>query len=122
MQCRSLLLGTNDYRALANHNAEYNKDNTTRTVLNIAVRKKLPLNSLEIFITGDAFLYRMARNIVGTMIFCARKKIDLKDVTRALATGDRTLAGMTAPAHGLSLLKVVYPNHMKEFGAEQENQ
>jgi tRNA pseudouridine38-40 synthase len=109
MQCRDLLIGTKDFRALANHNSEYERGSTIRTIFEISVHNERPTECLEICITGDAFLYRMARNIVGTLVFCARKKITIADVQHALASGNRTLAGMTAPAHGLSLLRVSYP-------------
>jgi len=60
-------------------------------------------------IQADGFLYNMARNIVGSLVEVGRGKKDVAWITEILATGDRRLAGPTAPAHGLHLLYVEYP-------------
>ena len=59
-------------------------------------------------IEGTGFLYNMVRTIAGTLIYVGRGKLEPAAVDRALATGDRTEAGPTAPACGLYLLRVLY--------------
>jgi tRNA pseudouridine38-40 synthase len=59
-------------------------------------------------VTGDGFLRHMVRNIVGTLaeIGIGRRRVDA--IQRILSSGDRRLAGPTAPARGLCLVRVGY--------------
>lgn len=59
-------------------------------------------------ITGDGFLRFMVRNIVGTVIMAGLSRITPGDFKRILESRDRTLAGATAPARGLFLMRVNY--------------
>ncbi|MBZ5514949.1 MAG: tRNA pseudouridine(38-40) synthase TruA [Acidobacteriia bacterium] len=59
-------------------------------------------------VTGNGFLHHMVRNMVGTLMEVGRGKLAPRDVERILAARDRTLAGPTAPAQGLCLVKVDY--------------
>jgi tRNA pseudouridine38-40 synthase len=59
-------------------------------------------------ISGNNFLYKMVRNIVGTIAYVGSGKIPLKEIPAILSSQDRTQAGMTAPAHGLTLHRVFY--------------
>ena len=68
-----------------------------------------PRTSMLIYeVKGSGFLHYMVRNIVGTLMEVGRGKLVPADVTRILAARDRTLAGPTAPAQGLCLVKVEY--------------
>ena len=62
-----------------------------------------------IYIRADAFLYRMVRNIIGTLAEVGRGKISPKEVKDILDARDRTAAGPTAPPQGLYLVRVRYP-------------
>ena len=64
--------------------------------------------TVEISVTGNGFLYNMVRIISGTLVYLGMGKLTASDVEKALATGDRTLAGKTLPAKGLHLLSVKY--------------
>lgn len=57
---------------------------------------------------ADAFLPHMVRNIVGTLIWVGRGKIDLARIEAILASRDRRQAGPAAPPQGLCLMKVSY--------------
>jgi tRNA pseudouridine38-40 synthase len=50
----------------------------------------------------------MVRNIVGTLLDIGRGKLDLSALEQIFVRRDRRLAGFTAPAHGLFLVKVKY--------------
>ena len=65
-------------------------------------------------ITGNGFLYNMVRIITGTLVWVGRGKINAADVPDIIAAKDRTRAGMTAPAKGLTLLGAQYDNAVKE--------
>lgn len=57
---------------------------------------------------GSGFLHHMVRNIVGTLIEVGRGTLESGDMLRILEARDRTLAGPTAPAQGLCLVRVEY--------------
>lgn len=59
-------------------------------------------------VAADGFLYNMVRIFVGTLIGVAEGKITPDDIDDITASKDRRKAGITAPAHGLFLNKVVY--------------
>jgi tRNA pseudouridine38-40 synthase len=64
---------------------------------------------LEIWLEADSFLQYMARNITGTLVEVGLGRFSPDDVERMLKSRDRTLAGRTAPPHGLYLVTVFYP-------------
>src|SRR6185312_5506915 len=65
---------------------------------------------MTVEISGDGFLRHMVRIIVGSLVEIGRGRRDAVWLGRALASGDRRMAGPTAPAHGLFLLGVDYPS------------
>ena len=50
----------------------------------------------------------MARNIAGTLVYVGCGKLKVEDIPAILNSKDRTQAGITAPAHGLTLKRVLY--------------
>ena len=58
---------------------------------------------------ANAFLHHMVRNIVGSLVRVGRGEESPDWVARLLHARDRRLAGMTAPASGLTLTAVSYP-------------
>jgi len=68
-----------------------------------------PRTSLLVYeVRGNGFLHHMVRNIVGTLIEVGRGRLAPGAIVRILEARDRTLAGPTAPARGLCLVKVEY--------------
>ena len=59
-------------------------------------------------VCADGFLYNMVRIIVGTLTEVAFGRISPDDIVDIINSHDRSRAGMTAPADGLYLNKVVY--------------
>ena len=75
------------------------------------------LNRVEIFkeesflhleFEGKGFLKHMVRNLVGTLVHVGRKHIPARQVKTILQARNRRIAGPTAPAQGLCLIKVSY--------------
>jgi tRNA pseudouridine38-40 synthase len=62
----------------------------------------------EIEVRGNAFLRNMVRILVGTLVDVGQGRIDPGQVGEIVASCDRTRAGPTAPAHGLTLVEVMY--------------
>ncbi|WP_375334438.1 tRNA pseudouridine(38-40) synthase TruA [Flagellimonas sp. C4] len=60
-------------------------------------------------ITADRFLRNMVRAVVGTLLDVGLKKIKSEDIHRIIASKDRSEAGVSVPAKGLYLTKVIYP-------------
>jgi tRNA pseudouridine38-40 synthase len=98
-----IIEGEKDFSALSNHRYS----DPVRHVKKISI---LPLleNRLCITVKGNAFLYKMVRNIVGTLVYIGQGKILLSDLPQILSSRSRSLAGMTAPAHGLCLYRIFY--------------
>lgn len=63
---------------------------------------------ITIEITGDGFLYNMVRILAGTLIEIGLGRIGPHDVAKAIESGQRDLAGHTAPPQGLYLVEVYY--------------
>jgi tRNA pseudouridine38-40 synthase len=68
--------------------------------------------ALTFTITADRFLRNMVRAIVGTLIDLGRGKISERDLKKILSSGDRSMAGKSFPAKGLSLTRVCYPENI----------
>jgi tRNA pseudouridine38-40 synthase len=79
-----------------------------RTIFSSRLRWRPRMRLLSYEVRGNGFLQHMVRNIAGTLIEVGRGKLEPADVLRILKARDRTLAGPTAPARGLCLMKVEY--------------
>lgn len=104
------LLGEHDFTSFCASNS--NVRNFVRRVEKLDVKEAtLPGDyPLVVFsITANGFLYKMVRNIVGTLVEVGLGRRVPEEVPQILEARDRNLAGKTAPAHGLYLAKVYYP-------------
>ncbi len=79
---------------------------TIRTITRVRLHQQADEIHLEI--EGTGFLHAMVRSIAGTLIDIGRGRLPPGTIRRMLRTGDRRLAGTTAPAHGLALVCVGY--------------
>jgi len=83
-----------------------NAKTTTRTVL--ASRWLDDGSELIYEVTATGFLQHMIRNMVGTLLEIGRGKRAVESIPHLLERGDRTEAGPTAAAKGLTLIEVHY--------------
>ncbi len=98
------LVGTHDFTTFAA--AGDTSESKVRTIQSAAF---YPRRGLTIFkIAGNAFLYRMVRSLVGTMVELGSSGAPAAEMARLIDACDRDLAGETAPAWGLCLSKVIY--------------
>ncbi|MDF2576824.1 MAG: tRNA pseudouridine synthase [Chlamydiales bacterium] len=102
-----LFLGTHDFKsfAYAAHEGVAAYD-SIRTIYRLDLVQEA--NSLRFEFEGDGFLYKMVRNIVGTLLDLGTRKRTLDYIERLFLESNRSKAGTTAPGHGLFLVEVIY--------------
>lgn len=105
-QAAQFFTGEHDFSALCNEIKQHPRDDYVRTIQSIVISEGP--QSLHIAIQGNHFLYKMARNIAGTLVYIGKGKIAPEDVPKILESRQRPMAGITAPAHGLTLYQVLY--------------
>ncbi|HKO96636.1 MAG TPA: tRNA pseudouridine(38-40) synthase TruA [Pyrinomonadaceae bacterium] len=109
-QAAKRFLGTHDWTAFSS--AQSDTENKVRTIRSLKVEdlydQRGQCRILQLTVTADGFLRYMVRSIAGTLLAIGRNEIDAQLVRRAIVHGDRSLAGATAPAQGLTLVSVKY--------------
>ena len=96
------LVGVHDFKGFSN--AEGSVKDTVRQIYSCDVKRDGDYVILSI--RGNGFLYNMVRIIAGTL---AQRDMTKERLQKALQSGERKWAGMTAPAEGLYLNRVFYP-------------
>ena len=100
-------VGTHDFSAVRSIGTPVKS--TVRTIYECEIETHGKLVAIRI--SANGFLYNMARAIVGTLLDVSAKKIDANEISDILLSCDRQRAGATAPAHGLYMTNVIYPEH-----------
>jgi tRNA pseudouridine38-40 synthase len=103
-EAAALLCGEHDFRAF--RAADCERKTTVRLLRRFDVRREGALITCEV--EGTAFLKNMVRILVGTLVSVGHGKMRAATIRELLTDGDRTQAGMTAPARGLTLATVIY--------------
>lgn len=101
----SAMIGRHDFAAFA---TATDIESTTRTVTAIEIFYQP--DRLVIEVTGEGFLRYMVRTMVGTLLWVGRGRLAPDGVSEILASRNRSLAGETAPASGLTLVRIDYEN------------
>lgn len=109
-ECTQYFLGEHDFKAYCA--ARSTAKTTIRTVIAIDVvtTQKSNATDIEIYVTGNGFLYNMVRTIVGTMLYYSADIITKEHILRSLTEKNRDLVGKTMPPQGLTLESVDYDN------------
>jgi len=103
-QAAKFILGTHDFKCFCASGAQVKT--TVRTVYDLTLIQDG--DSIEMSITSNGFLYNMVRIIAGTLMYVGGGKMEPDEVKRIIQSGDRSLAGITAPPQGLYLKSVEY--------------
>lgn len=98
-------VGTHDFAAFRASNCV--AKTTTRRMDSVEIRQTG--NFINIDVVGEGFLKYMVRVMSGTLVDVGRGRFNPEHVERLLREGDRKKAGVTAPACGLCLIRVYYP-------------
>lgn len=101
------LLGTHNFTSFSNQShLGACKNDPVRTLKRIDFIEWE--EGIKLVFEGDGFLYKMVRNIVGTLVEVGKNKYRAQDVKRILEAKDRKEAGHAAPPQGLFLNYVTY--------------
>ncbi len=101
------LKGTHDFGAFMSKGSKIT--DTVRTVTEAKVERCG--ETVCFTVSADGFLYNMVRIMTGTLVGAAYG--DIVDVDAAFETLDRSLLGVTAPAEGLYLNRVIYGDEIQ---------
>lgn len=105
-QAAAFLEGEHDFKSFCNVRTQVL--DTVRTVYEIKIDRR-DNDIIAIRVTGNGFLYNMVRILVGTLLSVGMGQREPEDMKKILAACDRAAAGPTAPAKGLMLVKMEYP-------------
>lgn len=98
------LVGTKNFKSFAT--AKDRREHTVRTIFRCEVTAEDKW--IYVDVEGDAFLYNMVRNIVGTLVEVAARRWTPEKIPEILEAKNRTAAGPLAPAAGLCLMWIKY--------------
>lgn len=99
------LEGEHDFKSFCS--AATVAETTVRTIYRITIDKTGSMISIKV--TGSGFLYNMVRIIAGTLMEVGKGSLLPEDIPAIIAAMDRSKAGPTAPACGLTLYRYEYP-------------
>lgn len=101
-----LLIGKRDFAGFASAGSP--RRSTIRNVFSVGIEQRD--DQIIIDVEGDGFLYNQVRNMVGTLVEIGRGRWTHERIATILKECDRSLAGPTAPARGLCLEWIRYPD------------
>lgn len=101
-----LLLGKQDFASFCRVHTD-----VKTTICDVREAQWIQENETEAYfvITADRFLRNMVRAVVGTLFEIGRGKMTEAQLADIIASHDRCKAGNSAPAEGLSLVDIRYP-------------
>ena len=103
-QAAAYLVGEHDFKSFCSAGAQV--QTTVRTIYAVNVTKADDM--VHIRITGNGFLYNMVRIIAGTLMQVGTGLMEPEQVKEILEARDRSKAGPTAVAKGLTLVEIRY--------------
>lgn len=99
------MVGTHDFLGFCAN--KHMKKSTVRTLRRLEIERDGA--EIRFVLTADGFLYHMARILVGTLLEIGQGQRSADSIETIFDSGERALAGQTAPAKGLCLTEVCYP-------------
>ena len=110
----SYLVGEHDFAAFASNPGYTRERGTVRSITQARVIERP--HGMDLVVQGNGFLYNQVRAIAGTLQRVATGRIPPVRMREILLSKERGEAGMTAPACGLYLLRVLYPASIRGEG------
>ncbi|MTB69180.1 tRNA pseudouridine(38-40) synthase TruA [Streptococcus uberis] len=100
------LIGTHDFTGFTASGTSI--ENKVRTIIDASVRYEEDKNFLIFTFTGNGFLYKQVRNMVGTLLKIGNNRMPVDQIKTILEKKDRQLAGPTPAGNGLYLKEIIY--------------
>ena len=100
------LEGTHDFTGFTASGTSV--ENKVRTITEASMTFDAQRNFLVFTFSGNGFLYKQIRNMVGTLLKIGNKRMPVNQIERILEEKDRQLAGPTAAPNGLYLKEIIY--------------
>lgn len=110
------LLGKHDFASFSTNPGYPRKRGTVRTLQRVHVVARP--NGFDFAVQGDGFLYNMVRALVGSLLEVGKGNRPPEWLAEVLEKKDRRVAGATAPASGLYLVRVLYAADLTPAGVE----
>ena len=105
-QAIKALEGTHDFTGFTASGTSV--ENKVRTITEASLTFDVQRNFLVFTFSGNGFLYKQIRNMVGTLLKIGNKRMPVNQIERILEEKDRQLAGQTAAPNGLYLKEIIY--------------
>ena len=103
----AVLRGRHDFRAFTALNGQGEaREDTVRDLRRLEIERRG--RRVRMTFEAEGFLYKMIRSLVGLLVSVGEGKVTVADVRAILASKERTARVLTAPPHGLFLVKVFY--------------
>tara|TARA_Y100000590_G_scaffold466871_1_gene643671 strand:- start:929 stop:1666 length:738 start_codon:yes stop_codon:yes gene_type:complete len=96
--------GKHDFNAYRSINCQ--SKSSIRTIKSCKIKHED--EKISINVSAKSFLHNQVRIIVGTLVDVGKGKKKISDIKKIFKSRDRSMAGVTAPAHGLYLKKINY--------------
>ena len=103
-EATSYLIGRHDFASFCGTGAQVKS--TVRTLTGIDIWRDGDIVTIQV--RGEGFLYNMVRIIAGTLMRVGGGEMAPDEIPQILGKKDRTAAGPTAPAHGLTMMGIEY--------------
>ena len=113
-EATQFFIGTHDFTSFANqaHMGAAGK-NPVRTVKRIDVVEES--GGIRLEFEADGFLYKMVRNLTGTLLAVAKNTLHIDQIPIILAAKNRSCTAKAAPPEGLFLIHVDYPESFQKI-------
>ncbi len=105
------IVGEHDFKCFCSAGSQVKE--TVRKVYSLNVSKEEDL--IKIRITGSGFLYNMVRIIAGTLMEVGTGNKKPEELEAIIESKERSLAGPTAPARGLRLIRIAYKGSDRDY-------
>lgn len=105
-EAAAYLVGEHDFRSFCSQKTKVLS--TVRIIYDLTIEKQGDMIVLRI--AGNGFLYNMVRIIAGTLLKVGFEQKTSEDIREALENPSGKAIGPTAPAHGLTLISICYPD------------
>ena len=118
----ALMVGKHDFGAFRSLGS--NLKGTVREVLSVDIQtqQRSSAEVIEIYVTGNAFLYNMVRNMAGVLVWVGQGRLTVEEVADMLRLGKRVKHYKTLPPKGLTFVSADYTDWRKKRAVSVEKE